>query len=307
MGLYDGYYSIVESVTLEECLAAFIGTGITIVPGSASRIGDSRAFGVLTQPPIDPLNAPLLSFVTSSPGVPNGVPDPKLGSSVLVMSTGRASSLKGSNTSTNTSTDFGLPGDAALAGVLNTTVDNTFDAAILEFQFTCAGTLLRIPYLFGSEEYNEFVDWTDPEAYFDGMAIWIDGVNVATLPDGTPIAVNKINKGNPYGTPPFSNPEYYFNNDFHANDAPIFAELDGFVGLNALGTVPMTVTMVVVPGQVYTLRIAICDFGDGVYDSAVFLGAMASTGIPLPFPCAVPNSLSAPAGSLPSVCPVASL
>ena len=43
-------YSLTESVPLATLLTYLTGYGITIVPGSGSRIGSALAFGTLTTP-----------------------------------------------------------------------------------------------------------------------------------------------------------------------------------------------------------------------------------------------------------------
>ena len=73
----------------------------------------------------------------------------------------------------------------------------TFDAAVLEFDFECpTGGVLTLKYVLASEEYNEFVNGF----YNDAFGIFVNGVNVALLPDGvTPVSINTVNGGNPLG------------------------------------------------------------------------------------------------------------
>ena len=86
----------------------------------------------------------------------------------------------------------------------------TFDAAVLEFDFECpTGGVLTLEYVLASEEYNEFVNGF----YNDAFGIFVNGVNVALLPDGvTPVSINTVNGGNPLGVDA-ANPEFFINND----------------------------------------------------------------------------------------------
>lgn len=256
--------TITGSVALADLLTVLLGTGIDLA-GTPTLVGDPTAFGTFTAAAGPLGHGDTIGFPTTM-------------NSGILLSTGQAITSNGPNNSDDAGTDFGRPGDAQLAAVIATTLANTFDAAILTVPFRSHSPLVQLPYLFASEEYNEFVY----SAFEDGMAIWLNGVNLATLPDGTPITINKIHNGNPVGVGTPSNPTYFTDNDIHPANSPVYAQLDGFVGLNPAGSAPMLVQATVVPGQVYTLRIGICDVNDGIYDSAVFLGALQSVGIPDP-------------------------
>lgn len=261
-------YSLVQSVSLASLLAAIAGVGITIVPGSGSITGDPRAFGIATSPK-DIAQSPNFMEIPVGSGAAAA-----MGSPVVVLSTGQVVTLHGPNNSPSAGTDFGRPGDALLAALIGTPVGNTFDAAILTFRFIPSGTSVTLPYLFGSEEYTEFVY----DVYTDVMGIWVDGVQLAVVPGtATPIAINTVHHGDPDGTPPFANPQYYTNNE--VSTGPINAQVDGFVGLNPAGTLPMRITIPTVIGQSYLLRIGVCDVSDGVYDSAIWLGQLTASGI----------------------------
>jgi hypothetical protein len=75
----------------------------------------------------------------------------------IVLTSGFASNLQGtSNTSDGITGANGLPGDA----LLDTLIPGftTYDATILSFEFTLsAGNALYFEYVFGSDEYNEYV------------------------------------------------------------------------------------------------------------------------------------------------------
>jgi len=132
-----------------------------------------------------------------------------------------------------------------------------FDGCVLEFDVQPYCNTLQIKYVFGSEEYPEFVGKGFNDAF--GFFIWgtnpgggsYNGYNIARLPNGTPVAIDNINGG--------VNSNYYVNN---AGGTTI--QYDGF-------TVPLTASVNVVPCNTYHLKLAIADAGDCIYDSGVFL------------------------------------
>ena len=146
------------------------------------------------------------------------------------------------------STDLGLPGDSdltALAGY------PTHDAASYQVTLIAKNPTLHVRYVFASEEYPEFVG----SQYNDVMAVYVDGKNCAFVPGtNVPVSVNTIN----YKT----NSQYFVDNTTGAN---------GYhTTMNGL-TVPLTCSVPVTPGQQVTVRVAVADTSNGVYDSAVAL------------------------------------
>ena len=193
----------------------------------------------------------------------------------VVMSTGAVTAVRGPNTTGSMGTNNSVAGDAALTAYAG---QPTYDAAILEFDFVPSGTVVSFDYVFGSEEYNEWVNTT----FNDVFAFWLNGVNVALVP-GTalPVSVNNVNDGKDTGVPPYigsgtiSNSVYYLDNGIGSatvmdpvGTATRFAgcQLDGL-------TVVFTVTATVRANVVNRMRFAIADAGDSVYDSAVFIRA----------------------------------
>lgn len=160
--------------------------------------------------------------------------------------------------------------------------------AVLEFDFIPVGDSLKFRFVFGSEEYPEYVC----SSYNDGFGFFLSGpgisgsftnnaVNLATVPPGSiPVAINTVNPGTPgaFGGNGSScmnwdpnwqnNAVYYVNNVGGAT-----VELDGF-------TVPLWARAAVQCGQVYHIKMAICNTMDGQLDSAVLVegGSFTSTG-----------------------------
>jgi pimeloyl-ACP methyl ester carboxylesterase len=181
----------------------------------------------------------------------------------VVLSTGKVSSVVGPNVSDSTSTNNGQPGDPTLTALSGFP---TFDAAILNFDFVPQASTVSFQYVFGSEEYNEFVN----TQFNDVFGFFINGANCALVPGTTtPVAVNTINGGNPFGSNNASHPELYRNNELRdANGnfigGPINTELDGL-------TTALTCVASVTPGATNHARLAIADSSDAIYDSDVFI------------------------------------
>ncbi len=167
----------------------------------------------------------------------------------------------GPNDEAGAGIDNNEPGDGQLAAYAGG--NSTHNAAILEFDFDATGSVVSFNYVFGSDEYPEFVN----AGYNDVFAFWISGPgisgnqNIAVIPGtSTPVTIDNVNSN--------SNSNYYINNG-DGNSAPqnnnnTVVQYDGF-------TTVLTATSNVQCGQTYHIKIAICDVGDGSYDSGVFL------------------------------------
>lgn len=166
--------------------------------------------------------------------------------------------------------------DPDLETISGGTINN---ASVLEFDFIPTGDTLRFRYVFGSEEYPEFVcSFNDAFGFFlSGPGItgpYTNGAaNIALLPDGvTPVTIDNVNNGddNNPNDPfcPASNPQYYVNNSTGTT-----VVYDGF-------TTVLTAFALVQCGQMYHIKLAIGDALDQAYDSGVFLeaGSFVSTG-----------------------------
>ncbi len=97
------------------------------------------------------------------------------------------------------------------------------------------------------------------------FGFFLDGNNIALIPGTTtPVSINNVNGGNPFGTNA-TNPGFYNNNDPNDPGSPSFdIEYDGFTKVfqaQALNLKPGT----------HTIKLAIADTGDSSLDSAVFI------------------------------------
>lgn len=185
----------------------------------------------------------------------------------IVMTTGTVLNSgdgpQGPNNNAGSGIDNNASGSPQLSNLIGGTA--THNAAILQFDFIPYSDTVRFKYVFGSEEYPEYVGSTfnDVFAFFiSGPGIPGGQQNIAKLPNGLPVTINNVNSG--------SNSAYYVNNGDGSqapyNSSSNFLQYDGFTKvLEAVAKVQC--------GQTYHLIIEVADAGDGILDSGIFLEA----------------------------------
>ncbi|MBK9597689.1 MAG: choice-of-anchor L domain-containing protein [Flavobacteriales bacterium] len=220
---------------------------------------------------------------TSNLGLANGV----------VLATGQVPEVVGPNMNTSLTVPPAFPvntpdPDLAFIETMQHCV------AVLEFDFIPTGDSISFRFVFGSEEYPEYVcsQFNDVFGFFlSGPGIngpfTNNAVNLGVLP-GTqvPVAINTVNSGTPgvLGGGAYvcaaSDPDWQSNSIYYVNNPEpnpfnptTTVELDGF-------TVPIRARAAVQCGQVYHIKIAIAHAGDSSLDSAVFIegGSFSSSG-----------------------------
>jgi hypothetical protein len=200
----------------------------------------------------------------------------------IILSSGDIGTLAGPNTGDATSTVNLTPGDPDLDALIPGYT--TYDAVILEFDFTCAAAQdVVFQYVFGSEEYNEWVN----TPFNDVFGFFLNGTNIALAPAGcsnagSPVSINNVNCGNPYvGVGPNCN--CYRNNDLDDGGGSINTELDGL-------TQVFFATGTILPGTNH-IKLAIADAGDQVLDSDVMIRCQSFTcgSAPITGACCLPS------------------
>jgi len=179
----------------------------------------------------------------------------------IVLSTSKAISTQGPNSSTLSDDATGWSGDSDLEQALN--ISNTSNATILEFDFTPLTSKISFDYIFSSEEYHD----TAPCKYSDGFAFLLkiagsatDYQNLAIVPNtSTPVKVTTVHPEISGGCPS-ENPAYF--GSYNGTDSPT-----NFNGQ----TTSMTAKATVIPGTKYHIKIVIADETNPQYDSAIFL------------------------------------
>ena len=182
--------------------------------------------------------------------------------------------------------DLWQPGDADLNGLVGG--GPTYDAAVLEFDMVSTNSVtLQFQYTFASEEYPEWINsYNDPMAIFVSTnrvgTTWVNSItNDLALVPGTanvPVGVNTINGGCvdlAYGgsaTP--INAQYYIDNHDPDHSAATNAAPAAIFNIQYDGmTVLLTAQAYIAAGITNHVKIAIADYADTVYDSAIFLKA----------------------------------
>lgn len=199
----------------------------------------------------------------------------------IVLSSGSAHNVEGTNCKDGLSVDNGEPGDADLNTIVGAG-NTTNDAAVLEFDFVPTSSTISFQYVFGSEEYPAFIG-----AFNDVFGFFLTApggvpVNLAIIP-GTnlPVSINNVNDGNPNDTPPIppANSQFYVNNQVQfapppAPLPPVDTELNGL-------TVVLGAKATVTPGLTYHIKLAVADANDFALDSDVFVqaGSLSSTSV----------------------------
>ena len=163
----------------------------------------------------------------------------------VVLTSGLATDALGPNDLTNTTTAHLTAGDPDLDALV---AIETFDANALTINFTTdVGTRsVLFDFVFGSEEYNEFLNST----FNDAFGAYLDGQQVSFDINGRPITVN--------------------NNFFRINNinASIDIEYDGLTP-RIRTTAPLNPTI-----TNHTLKFVIADTGDPAFDSGVFISRL---------------------------------
>jgi hypothetical protein len=190
----------------------------------------------------------------------------------LLLSTGKGQVAIGPNNlgSATQSSSIINPGDTDLALITTGTI---YNKASLEFDFVAQGDTISFNFVFGSEEYLEFVNssFNDVFGFFisgPGISGPFEGnaTNIALIPNTTiPISIDTVNSN--------VNPAFYVNNGTGAT--PLLnntIQFDGF-------TTVLPATAAIQCGETYHIKLAIANVGDNAYDSAVFLqsGSFSST------------------------------
>ncbi|MDX2369087.1 MAG: choice-of-anchor L domain-containing protein [Colwellia sp.] len=219
---------VTQNDTAGDLVSNILGGGIT--SSNISNSGAANAFGTFT------------GGLSAGIGIDSGI----------MLSTGNVNDAIGPNSTGDTQTNFGTPGDANLTALSG---DPTFDAAFLTFDFISDGGNVFFNYVFASEEYNEFVN----SNVNDVFAFFLDGVNVALIPGtNTPVSIDTVNLGINSGL-------------FNDNDGGSFdIEYDGFTDV-------FTASVLGLSAGTHTISMGIADGGDGVWDSTVFIQASSFT------------------------------
>lgn len=189
----------------------------------------------------------------------------------VLLSSGNGSAAVGPNNSTSFSNNIpatsNVSTDPDLYAISNAAVTNAdpTNGVVLEFDFVPSGDTISFRYVFGSEEYPEFVN----AGFNDAFGFFLSGpgisgpysnssINIALVPGtSTPVTIDNVS--------PSTNSAYYVSNT-NGIAYGTSIQYDGT-------TVILTANASVQCGQTYHIKLAICNIGDSGWDSGVFLEA----------------------------------
>lgn len=193
----------------------------------------------------------------------------------LVLTSGYASFAQGPNNQTGAGAlidPLDDPGDDDLNYLSNLlgSGSESHDACIVELDVFAATNEVVFEYVFGSEEYPEYI--FSAGGFNDIFAFLVSGpgiagdpnlsnnaLNIAVLPNSsTPVQIDSVNNQ--------ANWQYYRNNELSST-----IQYDGLTS-DSLGIKKsLTARVPVIPCNTYHLKLAIADRGDESFDSGVFV------------------------------------
>ncbi|MCC6463667.1 MAG: choice-of-anchor L domain-containing protein, partial [Saprospiraceae bacterium] len=187
----------------------------------------------------------------------------------VVLCTGNVNVLPGpnNNTAANGNTGGFNVNSADDADLSTLTGGNQWDVNKIEFDFTPTSSTVQFDFVFGSEEYCEWVgsNFNDVFGFFISGSCMTGTQNLALIPNtSTAVAINNVNHQ--------TNTAFYVNNNTfnpcqaQGAAAPTECQLDGWTSV-------FTATANVDPCCTYHIKLAIADISDGALASAVFLKA----------------------------------
>jgi gliding motility-associated-like protein len=163
-------------------------------------------------------------------------------------------------------------------------IDEIHDQGILEFDFVPQSDLVSFNFIFGSTEYESWIN----SVYNDAFGFFVSGPGItgpfsspAGFPGGSqnlalvpgtnlPITISTIYPAGAFnGAPGGLNPQFYIDNSSQTSIA-----LYGY-------TVPINISFPVICGETYHFKFALADMQDGSLSSAVFLEAGSFTSPPI--------------------------
>lgn len=252
--------SVTSSIDAAAMARALLAPGVNLVAGSAIYTGASNASGFFRGD-------------TTIFGNPSGVQG-------VLFTTGDIDNSLGPNDIQDASRENNVSGSSFLSNLIG---EPTYDASTLTFKITLdPGTSgLEWDYVFGSEEYSEYVD-NSGASFNDIFALSLDGTNIALIPGtSSPISINTVNNGY-LAKGPCNNCQFFRDNPKDTGNIES--------QYNALTTVLKASAQGLRSGVEYTLRFSIADGTDGGNDSGVYIAGASirapqrPTGAPVPAP-----------------------
>jgi gliding motility-associated-like protein len=187
----------------------------------------------------------------------------------VIIRNGLAKYTQGLYSGQNLSSQINTNGDSYLQNISNSSGQNTAitDVAFLQYDFIPISTTFSFEFLFASNEYGEYqCGFSDVFAFVLTNLTTGVSTNLAVIPNTTiPVSVKNI-RDSAFNTSCLSQNVTFFDS-YNVTNAP-------FSELNMRGqTILMTAFSEVVPNQNYRIRMAIGDYNDSNFDSAVLVAS----------------------------------
>jgi hypothetical protein len=184
----------------------------------------------------------------------------------IIIRSGNALLSAGSyNANNNTSTCSQL-GDTDLQSIITSSgqTGNITDVSSVKFNFTAVSNMMSFNFLFASNEYGEFqCNFSDVFGFILTDLVTNEKQNIAVVPGtNTPISITSIRDNQYNGSCNSVNPDFFGSYNVNNPNSNI-----NFTGQ----TVPMTAFAQLIPNRQYSLKLAVGDYQDSSYDSAVFI------------------------------------
>jgi gliding motility-associated-like protein len=238
-GSLHAQLSINSAVTANQMVSSLIGNGISV---SNVQLNCAQgSYGTFT------------NGAATNLGINNGI----------LLTTGSADTAGSPNATSGFDVSICVGTTTSDPDIIAIDPTATNDVCILEFDLIPKCDSLTIRFVFGSEEYPNFVGSIN-----DLMAFFVTGPNpsgpayasqnIAVIPGNIPVSINNINNGNT-NNGPCMNCAYYIDNSTGTT-----IQYDGM-------TVVITAGLAMVPCQTYHFKIAIADASDCALDSGVFI------------------------------------
>ena len=190
----------------------------------------------------------------------------------IILATGDAQLAVGPNDEGAASAGFNLNTPDAFLNAISGS-GSIYDKSMLHFTIVPHTDSIGFRYVFGSEEYCEYVG----SAFNDAFGFWLKGpgisgpfdgaANIATVVAGTYVTINNVNHLNNTGLFINNQPDNSFD---LCGQTPSTAPTVNTVQYDGL-TVVLTASAQVVPDSAYEVWIGIGDVSDGIFDSGIFL------------------------------------
>jgi GEVED domain len=207
------------------------------------------------------------SIATFTGGLTGGTPNIGIDNGVALVTGNAATAIGPNNSGGFTSGAATVRSDAQIATL---TTSSAYDTTSITFDVIPYGNFLSVRFVFGSEEYNEYVC----SQFNDAMGIFVKTgagayQNIAKVGSSN-LTINQVNIGTAgtngnVGGCNLSNAAFFTNNPPNSPNL----QYDGL-------TIPIESQIAVIPNTTYTIKIVVADISDSGYDSAVFVDQISS-------------------------------